>query len=138
MTNSTKPRSTLAIALPPLSKGERWAGILLGKDDTPDQHLILIASEHAKHTWTDGVRAAQEVGGEMPTLREQALLRANAREDFKDGWYWSSEQHAGDPDYAWYQGFTDGSQDWGSKSLKLRVVAVRRVPIQPFQLSEAA
>jgi hypothetical protein len=59
-------------------------------------------------------------------------------ESFKDGeanafdaaWYWSSTQHAGDPDCAWLQFFGDGGQFCDHKSNQYRARAVRRLVIQ--------
>jgi hypothetical protein len=130
--------AALAIALPPLAEGEKWAGILFGKDGAPDHHLIKLPGEKTAN-WDKAMEFARMTqGGEAPTLRELALLRANLPEEFAKDWYWSSEQHADDPGYAWYQGFSYGTQTWDHKSFKLRVVAVRRVPIQQFTMGASA
>lgn len=48
---------------------------------------------------------------------------------FAEAWYWSSTQHAGDPDCAWVQGFSDGDQYYGHESNQCRARAVRRLAI---------
>ena len=115
-----------------LKAGEHYAGLLLGKNGEPDQHLVVIAVNDATANWTKQTEWAKGVGGELPSRRELNLLRANVRELFKDDWYWSNETHASDSSYAWFQSFDGGSQDTSRKSAALRAVAVRRSPIQSF------
>jgi len=68
-------------------------------------------------------------GGELPTRREQSLLYANCKSQFKGEWYWSGEQHAADSYGAWGQLFGNGDQIYGSKSFEARARAVRRLVI---------
>ncbi len=110
-----------------LKAGEHYAGLLLGKDGEPDQHLVVIAVKDGEANWSKQTKWAKSVGGELPTRRELNLLRANLRELFKSDWYWSSESHASDSSCAWYQYFSDGTQDYDHKSAALRAVAVRRI-----------
>ncbi len=112
-----------------LKAGEHYAGLLLGKEGEPDQHLVVIAVNDSKADWSKQTEWAQSVGGELPTRRELNLLRANLRELFKDDWYWSCEAHASDSSYAWVQGFYDGLQGTYHKSAAHRAVAVRRLPL---------
>ena len=109
-----------------LHDGEHYAGILLGKDGTPDQHLILLPGEAESVNWQDAKDFSAKAGGELPTRREQALLYANLKEQFQENYYWSGEQHAAYSGYAWCQSFDYGDQDIISKSDKLRARAVRR------------
>lgn len=130
-----KPRTeraeavTLKLDLPPLKKGEHYAGIILGKDGAHGDHVILLPGEADSVTWEQAKAWAKKIGGELPTRREQSLLYANLQEQFKPAWYWSGEQHAANPDYAWMQHFGDGGQLNDLKSSVCRARAVRRVPL---------
>ena len=115
-----------------LKAGEHYAGLLLGKNGEPDQHLVVVAVNDTEATWAKQTAWAQSLGGEMPTRRELNLLRANLRELFKPDWYWSCEAHESDSAYAWFQIFGYGDQYYYHKSAALRAVAVRRSPIQSF------
>ena len=116
-------------AVPPLAKGEAYAGILLKEDGTPSHHVVLLPSEAEDVTWQDAKAFAAKTGGELPTRKEQALLFANASQHFKPRWYWSGEELAGNAEYAWFQFFSSGYQITWHKSSKSRARAVRRVPI---------
>jgi|SRR5450830_1223853 len=110
--------------------GELYAGILLGKDGAPDQHIFLLPGEAESIKWQAAKEWAESVGGDLPTRREQSLLFANLKEAFQPRWYWSGEQHAATSDYAWSQLFSNGSQgnDYGT-SYEGRARAVRRLAI---------
>jgi hypothetical protein len=112
-----------------LKPGELYAGLILGLDGKPDHHLILLPGEAEKVTWDQAKKFAIDAGGELPTRREQSLLFANLQREFKQNWYWSSEQHAANDDYAWFQVFNYGYQ-LNSKSASFRARAVRRLTIQ--------
>lgn len=116
------------ITLPPLQKDEHYAGIIF-ENGAPKHHLILLPGDVSKN-WHDAVAWAAEQGGELATRKEQALLFANAADQFKRDWYWSGEQSAGNSDSAWGQGFYGGGQGNGRKAITTRVRAVRRVVIQ--------
>ena len=66
----------------------------------------------------------------MPFRAEQALQFANVPELFEKEWYWSCEQLAAAPVYAWLQHFGYGFQLNYHKSLVCRARAVRRLIIQ--------
>lgn len=119
----------VTIILPELAKGERYAGFLLDEHGAPTHHVILLAGDTSL-TWKKAIAWAKKQGGELPTRREQSLLFANCKAEFKEDWYWSGEQHAGDAGCAWFQYFSDGYQDWDLVSGRDRARAVRRVPIQ--------
>ncbi|MDI3489609.1 MAG: hypothetical protein PWP11_886 [Thauera sp.] len=93
-------------------------------------HLILLP-DHPKDEVTHQAATewAATVGGDLPTRPEQALLFAHQREQFDLDWYWSNTLHESGPDYAWYQNFYDGSQDYYYRGYELRARAVRRLPI---------
>jgi hypothetical protein len=110
--------------------GGMYAGIVRGEEGQPDYHLFLIASRDNKQfTWEQAMAAAAELGGALPTRREQAILFGNLKDQFQPDWYWSSEQYAPDPCYAWFQYFDDGYQDDFRMSAEGRARAVRRLPI---------
>ncbi|SDH41548.1 MULTISPECIES: DUF1566 domain-containing protein [unclassified Duganella] len=109
-------------------EGGIYAGIARGQNGQPDEHLILLPGDE-KLNWDAAVAFAAAAGGRLPTRREQSLLFANLKEEFKEAWYWSGEQHEVDTDYAWYQYFYDGSQDTLRKSVAGRARAVRSIAI---------
>ena len=117
-------------AVPSLNNGEFYSGLILKEDGSPDYHLIGLPGELEATNHADAVAWAKSTGGDLPTCRELNLLRANARQHFKDSWYWSNEQHAAYSYRAWSQLFTDGSQGVNFKDGKLRARAVRRLYIQ--------
>ena len=119
------PLSTISLA-----PGEEYAGVILGKDGAPSHRLILLPGDKDNLSWSAAKKWAAEIGGELPTRREQSLLFTNLKEQFEGAWYWSGEQHASNSDSAWYQTFDGGSQYYYGKSFKLRARAVRRLEIQ--------
>ena len=114
---------------PKLKEGEYYAGIILDKDDEPDYHLILLPGDKEDINWHEANKWASEIGGGLPNRREQSLLFANLKEQFKECAYWSNEQHASNSDYAWCQIFGYGLQGASNKGGYLRARAVRRLPI---------
>ena len=112
-----------------LAPGEEYAGVILGKDGEQSHHLILLPGDKENISWNDAHKWAVSIGGSLPTRREQALLYSNLQEQFKDAYYWSSEQHASPSDCAWYQNFVNGIQSYDNKSSELRARAVRRLTI---------
>jgi hypothetical protein len=113
-----------------LKHGEHYAGIELGKNGEPSRHLILLPEEAKGLTWNEAKEWAKKNGGELPTRRQQYLLFANLKEQFKEAWYWSGEEHALDSDYAWYQSFMRGTQDYDEKNTKGRAMAIRSLIIE--------
>lgn len=65
----------------------------------------------------------------FPTQTSHEVFQAGSEQAFEDAWYWSSTQHASHSDYAWGQGFGDGSQSYDHEHDKLRARAVRKLPI---------
>ncbi len=112
-----------------LKPGEHYAGTVIGHEGECSYHLILLpgAAEEVSHQaateWAAGI------DGELPNRREQALLYANLKEHFEGAWYWSSQQHESDPDYAWCQYFGNGDQSITRRDNELRARAVRRLII---------
>lgn len=120
---------------PEAETGEKYAGIILGKNGAQDYHLFKRPGEMSNAPWNDAVAYAK-AGNKgrtdiaLPNRRELALLYANLQEEFKtDAPYWSSEEYAGTRDSAWSQWFDDGSQYGWHKDRKSRACLVRRVPI---------
>lgn len=121
---------------PELATGEKYAGIILGKNNALDYHLIKLPGEMPqKGGWTAAGEWVKDLvkkiaGAALPNRREQALMYANIPEEFQtDDPYWSCEESAGLRHYAWYQWFDNGRQGHWSKGYKYRACAVRRVPI---------
>jgi hypothetical protein len=71
---------------------------------------------------------AKAQGGDLPNLRELNLLRANARNQFKNDWYWSNERYGSNT--AFYQYFYYGNQSNYDLSAECRVRAVSRLVLQ--------
>lgn len=113
-----------------LKHGEHYAGIELGKNGEPSRHLILLPEEAEGLTWSEAKEWAKTNGGELPTRRQQSLLFTNLKEQFKEAWYWSGEEHASDSGCAWYQNFGYGTQSCSGKGGKGRVRAVRSLIIE--------
>lgn len=112
-----------------LKPGEEYAGLLLGQDGQPDQHIILLPGEADSVNWKQATDFARKAGGELPTRREQSLLFANLKEHFKGTWYWSGEPHASYSGYAWVQDFFNGYQGSSTINTRCRARAVRRLEI---------
>jgi hypothetical protein len=112
-----------------LQPGERYAGIVLGHDAEASYHLILLPGDAEGLTHDAALKWAADAGGELPSRREQALLYANLKSEFKEAWYWSAQLHESYPDYAWYQYFLVGSQTFSYRNYELRARAVRRLII---------
>jgi hypothetical protein len=120
-----------------VGEGGVYAGIVRGQDGAPDYHLIHATDEHelTSVNWrqaTDKASARIEgfIDWSLPDRREVRLLYINSPDSFDtDGWYWTSTQHAADPDYAWVQDFSFGYQGDDRKSSEYRARAVRRILI---------
>lgn len=111
--------------------GGKFKGIVRGENGAPDYLLFDHGEAPERMPWEAAMKWAESQGGSLPTRREQALMFANRAEDeYRKEWYWSSEQYAGYDDFAWMQGFDDGSQGTGHKSNGYRARVVRRQAIQ--------
>lgn len=126
--NAPEVRSiVIAAATIALNPGEEYAGIAF-KDGKPSHHLVVLPGDVSKN-FSAANEWAKEIGGELPTRSEQALLYGNRPDLFEKDWYWSGEQHAGDAGYAWSQYFSYGTQYWLNVSYRDRARAVRRISI---------
>lgn len=109
-----------------LREGEVYAGLILGEDGAPDHHLFLLPGEAENVTFKAAQTWAKKAGGDLPTRREQSLLFANCKGEFKRSWYWSGEVNESNTSYAWYQNFLNGYQGSYHLYSELRARAVRR------------
>ena len=115
------------ITIPELAAGEIWIGVV--SVGAALHHVILLPGDFEGPHAAMMAKAA-ELGGDLPTRVESALLFAEAKAEFKPDYYWTKEQHASDESYAWVQDFTGGSQYCLHKDNVYPARAVRRVPIQ--------
>ena len=131
----TPSNETPRIGQPWPGQGGIYAGVMRGRNGGADYHLI-VGPEIEETTWEKAKAKAAEISQDgysdfsLPFRAEQALQLANVPELFKKEWYWSSEQHAEDADYAWYQDFGNGFQNDFHKDDEFRARAVRRLVIQ--------
>ena len=116
------------INLPELADGEIYVGCI-GDALGNLHHVILLPGDNNADTHEAQLEWAKSIGGDLPTRIEQAMLWANHRDQFKNDWYWSNEQHHTESGWAWYQNFGDGIQYDRHRGTELRARAVRRVPI---------
>jgi hypothetical protein len=110
-----------------LREGEHYAGLILGKEGSPDHHLVLLPGEAQDVSWAVAREWAAAAGGELPTRRELALLYANLREQFQRMWYWSSEPQEPRSHLVWGQNFTSGIQTMYGRPFRGRARAIRRL-----------
>lgn len=112
-----------------LQEGEAYAGLILGKEEDPDYHLVLLPGEAVDVSWPSAVDWAVARGGVLPTRRELALLFANQREAFERNWYWSSEPHETRTQLVWGQNFASGIQTIYGRPYRGHARAVRRIAV---------
>lgn len=123
----------VAILLPQLAAHEKYRGLVLDEQGEASHHLILVAVSDKGMTHGAALEWAKKLGADLAERNEGALLYANNADgavDKERGPYWLKPQYAGTAEYAWYQYFSNGYQTIWHKSLKLRAVAGRRVPIR--------
>ena len=114
------------LTAPPLADGEIHVAMIQIAGQAP-YHLILLP-DHPEDEMTHQTATewAANIGGELPSCPEQALLFAHQRDQFDRDWYWSNTLHESDPDYAWCQCFGNGGQGYDNRYYELRARAVRR------------
>lgn len=105
-------------------------GVMAGQSGAPDYLLIDLGEEPEKDvTWEEANAWAASVGGDLPTRREQAVMFGNRADgQYRVRWYWSGEQRANEPAWAWGQHFSDGFQSSSRKDNPTLARAVLRVP----------
>ena len=113
---------------PELKEGEIYAGAIIKPDGT-GHHVILLDGDNDDANWNDAMAWAKSIGGDLPDRVEQSLLFAHLKDRFKEDWYWSNTQPASYSDYAWFQDFNNGYQNYYHKHNTLRARAVRRSAI---------
>lgn len=145
LNGSAAPTNLIVMTTPRL--GDMWhgqAGHFVGSVFVPDAnpyHLIvgpeMEDEADYKHgmDWAKGLSIDGHSDFDLPNRREGRFLQCQAKQLFKDKWYWLSEQHTGDRLSAWAQYFADGHQTGIRKACKLGVRAVRRIPIHQFNNS---
>lgn len=89
--------------------------------------------------WARGLNIGGHKDWYIPSRLESLLIFGELRgieafnEDQPNGiakhWYWTSTQYAGNVDFAWFQVFLSGGQNYNLKNFELRARAVRRIPI---------
>lgn len=103
-----------------------YAGLTIHNEEP--MRLVLLPEEFTG-TWKQALAWAKKRGAELPTRMDLLAMWNNVR-DGLEGWHWSSEEVASDPDYAWCQCFSYGSQYASRKVNRCRARALRRVPIR--------
>jgi len=107
-------------------QGGKYAGLTV--HDTDACELILLPGEF-NGPWKDAMAWAKQQGGVLPSRFDALVLFTNLKGEFKEEWYWTSEQPASYPGYAWIQSFSSGSQPSTRTGSTNRARAVRRVTI---------
>jgi len=111
-----------------LEPGEHYAGAVLDAGGNHMHDLVLLPQRHGKRlNWKAALEWAEEVGGELPTRQEQALIFANCKPHLEGVYHWSCEEYEGDASSAWNCYFYYGYQYSLHKSYELAAVAVRRL-----------
>lgn len=117
----------VTVTAPNPNPGELWLGVVIaGKKK---EHIYLLPGDNDPASWQEQMDWAKSIGGDLPNRIEQAMLLALMKDQFKEAAYWSKEKHVSDSGCAWYQGFSDGHQDYSNPFSKLRARAVRRSEI---------
>ena len=115
------------VDLPKLNPGELYVGLATDPLGKAVHHLVLLPGENEAN-WKDAAAWSAQQGGELPTRTEALLLFHTQRGEFQRAAYWTSQQRADDPQYAWCQTFPWGAQYDADLSYECRARAVRRVP----------
>ncbi len=103
------------------------AGLTAGVDGGPDMIVEVLDYAPKKMNHADAKKYAESVGGQLMTRRTAPLCFGNLPDLFKKEWHWLEPQCEGGADYAWVQGFDDGSQLSGRKDCEYGVRPVRLV-----------
>jgi hypothetical protein len=119
----------ITINFPTLNAGEQYVGAIISANGAKREHIILLPAEVKDMKWQAAMDWAASIGGHLPDRCESSLLFATMKDQFKPEWYWTCEQGAAVPDYAWLQGFDYGNQYGTPKSGESRARAVRRLLI---------
>ena len=83
-------------------------------------HALVLLPGDEELPWAKAVEWAAKQGGaqssSLPSRIDGLVLFQNLKREFKEEYYWTSETHAGNADYAWIQDFDDGYQGYYRKS----------------------
>lgn len=90
-------------------------------------HTILLPGDSDGAPWSTQMEWAKSIGGELLSRPMQAIAYELMPEEFQKTAYWSNAQPSGTSNSAWSQGFSNGNQNYFSKSTKLRARAVRQI-----------
>jgi hypothetical protein len=120
----------------PWPGGGIYAGTVRGENGAPDYHLIVHGEDRGDinydnaSAWAQQLAVDENLDWSLPRRAEQAVMFGNVPEVFEKTYYWSCEQYAGEPSWAWFQHFHYGPQSTTHKDRTLRARAVRRLAIQ--------
>lgn len=120
------------LQIPPLAKSEIYIGCL-GDAAGNLNHVILLPGDNDDATLEEQMAWAKSIGGDLPSRIELAMIYINTPGKLEENLYWSSTSGCPIPMSGirwWYQSFADGHQDSFPPDVRLRAIAVRRVPIQ--------
>lgn len=117
------------IPQPVLNEGEIYICSITKPDGTTIQS-ILLSGDIDDITWDAAMVLGKELGVDLPTRIEQAILFDMFKDEFKERWYWSNALHAYEPEAAWSQSFDYGTQDDRYRDNKCCARFVRRLIIQ--------
>jgi hypothetical protein len=116
-------------------QGGTFVGIGRRQGETRDHLVILAPVEKKDGSFADGIAYAKglTIDGHAdfePAQPEDGhLCQANVPHLFEKRAYWLGKQDAAVERWAWYQGFSYGTQYYNRRGYQLRLFAVRRIPI---------
>ena len=128
--NTAVAEPITAASLPAIGaafSGGIFAGITLHEDKL--YALVLLSEDGEPMEWPDALEFAAKRDGVLPSRIDMIVLYKNLPVQFKKAWYWTSEEHPANADFAFVQGFGNGSQSSGHKGNGYRARAVRRVAL---------
>ncbi len=107
-------------------KDGMYAGLTVFENDP---HELVLLPGDFKGPWEKAKAWAAELGGVLPSRVDALILYKNLKPEFKEEYYWTSEEYTGDADGAWVAAFSYGYQATTRKGDASRCRAVRRVAI---------
>lgn len=118
------------VPMPLLEAGERYVGAVGDLRGGSLHHVILLPGDSDGAHWQFQMDWARSIGGDLPSEREQFLLWARCRSQFRLAWYWANQDHDQDAGRAVAQFIDDARliHSYGKRA-ELRARAIRRVPI---------
>lgn len=114
----------------PAPAGWDYAGVLLGEDGKPTQHVFLADSRPAEPlSWDKARDWAASVGGRLPTVQECRLLHCNCAARLARCWHWTTHGRGWPNGSATYYSTAHGGSGERDPSEKLSALAVRCVEV---------